>query len=465
MNRDMETRLAGAVATQCTWHGQAISQMTRLIVLVLVLTYFSTAAAAPGFPLKVSANRRYLEDSAGKPFFVMGDTPWFIQKLKIEDVRMLMDDRGAKGYNTLFLELLDDEHIPSVDGHGNAAFKADTDITQPFEAYWKHAEAVLQEAEKRGLFVIHNSIWFGYGQGLWMHHVTPENCRVYGEFIAKRFARFQNLMWMHVGDRIPEARLRACARELAAAVDRHAPHQLQTAHLQHEYGSATHFNNDAWLDVNLAYTYGPAYYHVLPEYQRSEPVRPVLFGETGYEAEPNAIHLLPDAKRGDLWTPYRIRRNEWWGVLSGAMGYCAGTRLWRWEPNWREVMHARSTAEAPHLLRLLNTLPWWRLVPDAAHEFLTDGRGGWPQADYATAALADDGSCGLVYLPTPRTIAVELGKLKATLTARWFDPSNARFQSAADQSLPNEGLGRFTPPEKNAAGEPDWVLVLTLVTP
>jgi hypothetical protein len=48
-------------------------------------------AKAPAFPLRVSAARRHLEDQRGRPFFVMGDTPWFLQKVKIEDVRRIMD--------------------------------------------------------------------------------------------------------------------------------------------------------------------------------------------------------------------------------------------------------------------------------------------------------------------------------------------------------------------------------------
>jgi len=94
------------------------------------------------------------------------------------------------------------------------------------------------------------------------------------------------------------------------------------------------------------------------------------------------------------------RRNAWWAVTSGAKGYCAGTRLWRWELNWRETMQVRSTREAPLLLHGLATIAWWRLAPDANHEFLTAGFGEWKQADYAPAALADDGSCAIVYLPT-----------------------------------------------------------------
>lgn len=33
-----------------------------------------------------------------------------------------------------------------------------------------------------------------------------------------------------------------------------------------------------------------------------------------------AIELLADAKKGDLWTLYLIRRQEHWAALSGAFG-------------------------------------------------------------------------------------------------------------------------------------------------
>jgi hypothetical protein len=424
-----------------------------------------TATLNSTFPLKVSENRRYLVDSAGKPFFVMGDTPWFLQKLKLEDVRMLMDDRVAKGFNTIFLELLDDSRIPSRDGYGNAAFATDTDITRPVEAYWQYAEQVMDEAEKRGLFVIHSELWYGAGKGLWMHHANPDNAKVYGAFLGKRLARFKNLMWMHAGDRNPDANLAECTRVLAREIQAAAPHHLHTVHNAHEFASARFHHEDPWLDVNLGYTYGAAYLHILPEYQRMNPVRPVILGETGYEAEPNAIELLPDAKKGDLWTPYRIRRNAWWAVTSGAVGYCAGTRLWRWEPNWRETMQVRSTIEAPNLLRGMQTIAWWKLVPDAEHEFLTAGFGAWKQADYATAALADDGTCAVVYLPTPRTITVDLAKLKGPVMARWFDPTTAEFKVVEGAPFSQLSKREFTPPRANSADESDRVLFCQTESP
>jgi len=442
-------------------NGMAVASLTIAIRVVAAAQLLLAATAGPpSFPLKLSENRRYLVDSNGVPFFVMGDTPWFVQKLKIEDVRMLMDDRLAKGFNTLFLEILDDSRIRSQDGYGNVAFEPETDITKPVEAYWRYAEQVMDEAEKRGLFIIMSDLWYGYGDGLWVHHVKPDNAKVYGAFLGKRFARFKNLMWMHAGDRNPDANLLDCTRILAREISAAAPHHLHTVHNSPEFASARFYHADAWLDVNLGYTYGASYLHILPEYERSNPVRPVILGETGYEDEPNDIERLPDAKKGDLWNPCRIRRNAWWAVLSGAQGYCAGTRLWRWEPNWRETMQVRSTVEAPNILKLLRTLAWWKLAPDAKHEFVTSGFGEWKQADYATAALAADGSCGLVYLPSGRTFSVDLSKLSATATATWFDPSCAALKAVEGSPFENKGKRAFTPPGRNAAGDSDWVLVL-----
>ena len=99
-------------------------------------------------------------------------------------------------------------------------------------------------------------------------------------------------------------------------------------------------------------------------------------------------------------------------------------------------------------------------MPDTAHQFITAGFGEWKQADYATAPVANDGTCAAVYLPTPRTFTADLAKLKKPFTARWFDPASGQFQDVS--GLPSAGSGKceLTPPGKNAAGESDWVLVL-----
>jgi hypothetical protein len=436
--------------------GMAIGGMA----LAPLLRATASNSGGTAFPLKVSESHRYLVDSRGKPFFLLGDTPWFLQKLPLEDVRRVLEDRKAKGFNTLFLEILDDSHLPSRDAYGKVSFEPELDITRPVEAYWKYADTVMDEVTKQGFFVIMSDLWYGYGKGLWMHHVTPESARIYGHFLGRRYARFQNLMWMHVGDRNPDQRLFDSANELARAIRQEAPHHLHTAHMEHEFSSADFFNREPWLDVNMAYTYGASYLQVTKEYRRQDPVRPVILGETGYEDEPNAIELLPDAKRGDLWTPYRIRRNAWWAILSGACGYCAGTRLWRFEPNWREVLNVKSSQQAPLLRRLLEPRPWWRLVPDTEHKLVTEGCGQWKQADHVAAVLADDGSLAVAYLPNGGAIQVAMDRLHGAVDASWFDPTSGQYRSVEGSPFENKGKRGFSPPGKNSTGDSDWVLLL-----
>lgn len=408
---------------------------------------------------RVSVNRRHLIDEKGEPFFIMGDTPWFIQKLTIDDVRLVLNDRQKKGYNSLLLEILDDSNIPSVDGNGNNAFETDTDITRPNEAYWKYTEQILEEADKRGFFICINPIWYGWGSGLWMHHINPVNMAVYGEFLGKRFFRFRNIMWLNAGDRNPDDRLDACTRVLVGKMKKFAPHHLHTVHNAHEYSSSDFYGHEDWLDVNSGYTYGKSYLHILPEYYRNHPVKPIILCETGYEAEPNDIHSLQDPNSGPLWTPYLIRRNVWWAVLSGACGYFAGSRLWRWEPDWKETLNVRSTAEAPLVHKLLRTMEWFKLVPDTHHELVTEGYGGFDDVNYVTAAFTPDGECAIVYLPEAGKISLNTTILKEEYETTWFDPTNGTRKPATGVNLAY-GKVDYQSPGRNSAGEPDWVLVL-----
>jgi len=428
--------------------------------LICALSYAFPLAADPRFPLKVSKDQRYLEDQRGQPFLLIADTPWFIQKQKMDDVRRIVDDRMAKGYNTLFLETVDDSHFPSRDGYGNTAFSSDENITKPVEAYWDYTEQIMVEAEKRGLFIIMSSLWFGGGQGMYRDRITPENAAEFGRFLASRFGRFKNLMWMHVGDMNPNARQQECTRILARTLGELAPHQLQTAHLANDFTSAMFFNDESWLDLNLAYTYQAAYPHILPEYQRAKPVRPVILSETGYEGELNCNEKLPDGSKGEFWSPFTIRRNAWWALTSGATGFCTGSRMWRWEKDWEKWLDCGSAKQTPYLRTAMESIAWWKLAPDTKHELVTDGLGQWKKADYATVALADDGSCAIVYLPSMRTITVDMSRLSGPCDLRWFDPTNAQFQDMSDSPSANAGKRQFTPPEKNTAGDSDWVLVL-----
>ncbi len=66
----------------------------------------------------------------------------------------------------------------------------------------------------------------------------------------------------------------------------------------------------------------------------------------------------------------------------------------------------------------------------------------------------------MAYMPTSRTITVDMSKMGAPAYASWYDPSHGVFTAVPGSPLPNAGSRAFTPPGPNGDGDGDWVLVL-----
>src|SRR5437870_3966812 len=66
-----------------------------------------TVPAAPAYPLKASANGRYLVDQSNAPVLLVGDSPQaLIVNLTTNEAAMFFADRAAFGFNTLWINLL-----------------------------------------------------------------------------------------------------------------------------------------------------------------------------------------------------------------------------------------------------------------------------------------------------------------------------------------------------------------------
>ena len=62
----------------------------------------ATASAGLHWPLRVSANGRYLEDSAGQPFFWLGDTAWpLFAQYPHASAEAYLANRAAKGFTVI----------------------------------------------------------------------------------------------------------------------------------------------------------------------------------------------------------------------------------------------------------------------------------------------------------------------------------------------------------------------------
>ena len=267
-------------------------------------------------------------------------------------------------------------------------------------------------------------------------------------------------MWILGGDDNPHED-RAAIALLARSLKQAAPHQLVTVHNQPEHSSAAFFANEPWLDVNAAYTYREVGPHVLAEWMRpyaSGKPKPVLLIESGYERESN------DQRGG---TAHRVRRQAYGVVLSGAlMGHAYGHReVWRFSDQWREGAADVGSKQMRHVRDLFATRPWWKLRPDLENQLVPSRVERVTPGDvgYATAALAADGSLGMIYLPTGRPVVVDLRMFQPGAAPVWYDPTDGSQRTAAGKAWRHTPWLEFTPPEKNAAGDLDFVLVFECV--
>ena len=248
--------------------------------------------------------------------------------------------------------------------------------------------------------------------------------------------------------------MQAVARGIHDTDDRH----IHTVELNYPVSGS--LDDPTWaplIELNASYTYFPTYAQVLTDYNRPNPL-PTFLVEANYEGE----HLA-----ADLGTPQILRRQEYWSMLSGAAGQLYGNH-WTWQfiSGWQAHLDTPGSQQMAHVRFLFQSRRWYDLIPDQTHSVVTAGYGTFSNSgalgdnDYLTAARTPDGALVIAYMPTGRTITVDMSQLAAPALASWYDPSNGTFTAIAGSPLANTGTLDLTPPGNNADGDGDWVLVL-----
>lgn len=393
------------------------------------------APPAPAhYPLRVSADRRRLLDADGTPFLVQGDAAWsLIANVTYEEAIAYLDDRQAKGFNTLIVSIV--EHLFSRqaprDRAGNEPFTATGDMSNPNEVYFDHAERVLQACADRGIAVILACCYIGHrhdpspgveatnhAEG-WYYEVVGtgvDGCRRYGEYLGRRFGRFTNIIWCIGGDWDPDE-ARDGLDAIAAGIRSQGVTNLFTAHVRPETSAVDAFAGSDWLDVDFTYSYGIVHRSLIADWQRV-PVWPFLLVESTYEGEHNASAL-------------QIRRQAWWSVLCGANGHCMGNNpIWLFWDGWQEALHLPASEAMCRWGAFFRALPWAELVPDTERRLVTGGLGEVRGLDRVTPAMTPDGRLGVAYLPVQRPVTVDLGALTGEhIGVRWFEPATGAMRS------------------------------------
>jgi hypothetical protein len=239
---------------------------------------------------------------------------------------------------------------------------------------------------------------------------------------------------------------------------------LQTVEL--DYTTSGSLDDEAWapiIQLNASYTYFPTYEQVLTDYNRGN-FLPVFMVEADYEFE--QLNAPPGG------TPQQLRRQEYWTLLSGATGQLYGNH-YTWQflcpqrdgsgsciGGWKDELDTPGQTQFGYVKALFGPRRWYDLVPDQAHTVVTDGLGIYGTNNYVTAASTPDGTLAIAYVPSSRTLTVDLSQFSGSVTARWYDPAAGTFTSIAGSPYTNAGNQQFITPGTNAEGDDDWVLVL-----
>jgi hypothetical protein len=411
------------------------------------------------FPLRVSGDGDHLVTSDGQPFLLHGEAAWsLIVQLTTNDAMRYLADRRARGVNALIVSLI--EHFYADDPPNNAAgvspFTRAGDFSTPNEAYFAHADRVIDLAASQGIAVLLFPSYLGLqAEEGWRDEMSvmgaagAPKCVSYGTFLGQRYANRNNIIWVWGGDFTPAAGspVETCLKAIRDAVLAASPAgTLSTTHWAPGSTSRTQATFAGAIDISGVYSYvdvvGPC---------RAErgvtPRKPTVLMETCYEHE---------TFNGCAATTAEVRRRQWWGFLACGAGEISGNRpIWNFGGGWQQELSSPASNSQVRLVTIASSVRWQTLALDDA--LITANRGsGYSEV---VAARTDDSKQALIYVPPDAAsqITVDLGRMSGPVTATWQDPSAERSMSAGDNLT---GSPAFARPGNNAGGDPDWVLVL-----
>jgi hypothetical protein len=420
------------------------------------------------FPLKLSADQRYLVDQINRPFLIIGDSAWsLIVEPGPAQVDLYLKDRAAKGFNLLLVNLLEHKFStqPPKLRDGTPPFAFNGDFATPTDRYFRYAEEILRKAEGRGIALLLCPAYLGYGggdEGFFQEMVRcgPQKVRTYGRYIGKRFRNNRNLIWVVGGDFTPPPDQRWTVEELAAGIRDEDTVHLMTVHCGPGDSAATLYGNRGWFQLNNVYHYREDLYAACLEQDARVPRWPYFLIETAYEGEHKT-------------TPDCIRRQAYWPLLSGAFGILYGNSpLWHFGSrgvydqggDWVAALNSRGAQDMARLAKEFRRLEWWLLRPDVDHKLVIAGYGTFGKLDYISAARSNAGTLGVAYLPAAgsasRTLTVDLSRFIGPVFANWFSPTDGRLTPVPGSPLPNSGQFELKSPGDNRTGTNDWLLVL-----
>lgn len=423
--------------------------------------------------LKISENGRFLVQEDGSPFFWLGDTAWeLFHMTSREEAELYLHTRAEQKFTVVqavALAELDGLETPNVYGRRplkkNAAGVFDPALpdTDGDDSYWDHVDFIVDEAAKLGLYIALVPTWGDKYNLMWgkgPEIFTPENARVYGEWIGSRYRDRGNIIWVLGGDRpLLTAKHFAVNSALAEGIragdgGRH----LITLHPCGESSSSGHVHDEAWLDFNMiqsghGLTAPMNYTWLIRDYART-PVKPTLDAEPCYEDHPRGFQAA-----NGYFDDADVRKAAYYNLFSGGFGHTYGHHsIWSMTTDpaeyfimtWKDALRRPGAEQMKHVRMLIESRPFLERIPDQT--LIADNPEG---SNYQAATRGD--RYAFIYFPNGIKGKVRMGVLPGgTVSAAWFDPRTGESIDAGE--VGNHGIRTFMPPLAGRCN--DWVLVL-----
>jgi hypothetical protein len=422
--------------------------------------------------LQVAADHRHLRYEDGMPFFYLGDTAWeLFHRLNREEAHYYLHNRAEKGFTVIqAVALAELDELDTPNAYGDRPL-LNHDPATPNDAYFRHVDAIVDDAQELGLFIGMLPTW-----GRWWKQVgreeaifTVANARIYGRFLGERY-RDKAIIWILGGDQnIESQEERAVIDALALGVkEGDDGEHLITFHPRGPGRSAECLHQAKWLDFNMCQSSHGAHDHdtglFIAQDYALEPPKPTVDGEPRYETMPVGFYFK-DSNRYDRFDDYDVRQAAYWALFSGACGHAYGhncvwqmwtperePKLWATTP-WQEALDHPGAFQMGLLRRLFQSRPFQTLVPD--QDMIVDG----PTTGGAKirAVRSKQGVFAFIYSPRGEPFTIN----KTVLTARrlrefWYDPRYGSLYHV--HTGDNASFQTYTPPTSGRGN--DWILVI-----
>lgn len=418
--------------------------------------------------IRVSPNRRFLEQSDGTPFFWLSDTAWNgALKADPKSWETYLADRTKKRFTVVQFVM-----TQWIAGAGNAdlrlAYQGRDSITiDPVFFQWMddHFQSLNEHGLVAAPVLIWTAPWSDFSKSLNPGNSLPDDQIVrLARYMVARYGAYQ-VIWILGGDGVYQGDEAERWKRIGEAVFGENPSRLATLHPSGQLWVGSDFGKEPWFSF-IGYQSGHA---DTPENLKwlcqgppatawdAQPVHPVINLELNYENHRNF-------GSGGRFDAHAVRRAAYWSLLvAPPEGITYGAHgVWSWETRpavpmnhtntyvaqpWFNAINLPGSTDMKYLRDLFSSLQWWTLRPDPA--LIISQPGDRDAAAFVAAARNENKEWALLYFPVGQTINLRPDELTHPALVRWFNPRSGQWAGSAPLS------GRtlsITPPDKQ-----DWV--------